>query len=138
MQKIGLIWILLHFSLVLWSNSSTPNPSSINHSTTSTYTPVASSNENKNPEEVRETMKQWSRQLGVTCTHCHNLDNFKDDAKPFFKISLKHKQMVKVLQEEVFSERDKGNVLKVKVDCYMCHRGKEIPAYLEPPAQLTK
>jgi hypothetical protein len=46
--------------------------------------------------------------------------------------------MVKVLQEEVFSERDKGNSLKVKVDCYMCHRGKEMPAYIEPPVQLTK
>lgn len=88
--------------------------------------------------EVREKMMVWSRQLGVTCVYCHNLDNFKDDKKNAFKVSLSHSHMVKVLQEEIFHERDKGNVLKVKVDCYMCHRGKDQPSYSEPPNRLTK
>lgn len=88
--------------------------------------------------DTRERMMNWSRQLGVTCIHCHNLDNFKDDTKLTFKVANKHFQMVKVLQNEVFNDRDKGNELKVKVDCYMCHRGKDIPAYQEPPNQLTK
>ena len=96
------------------------------------------SNKNSPVNETREKMMLWSRQLGVTCVYCHNLDNFKDDTKPTFKISLKHNNMNKILQEEIFNDRDKGNVLKVKVDCYMCHRGKDMPSYQEPPNQLTK
>ncbi len=88
--------------------------------------------------EVREKMMVWSRQLGVTCVYCHNLDNFKDDTKSAFKVSVRHNQMVKTLQEEVFQDRDKGNALKLKVDCYMCHRGKDQPSYKEPPNLLTK
>lgn len=92
-----------------------------------------------NPEsEVKERMMNWSRQLGVTCVYCHNLDNFKDPIKPAFKVADQHQKMVRVLQEEVFHDRDKGNVLKVKVDCYMCHRGKQLPDYQEPPNFLTK
>jgi hypothetical protein len=88
--------------------------------------------------EIRTKMMAWSRQLGVTCVHCHNLENFKDKAKLTFKTALKHSQMVRVLQDEVFTERDKGNALKIKVDCYMCHRGKDLPAYQEPANQLTR
>ena len=90
------------------------------------------------PMETREKMMVWSRHLGVTCVYCHNLENFKDDAKQTFKTSLKHSHMNKILQDEIFSERDKGGILKVKVDCFMCHRGKEVPDYQEPPDQLTK
>lgn len=88
--------------------------------------------------EIKEKMMNWSRQLGVTCIYCHNLENFKEDKKLSFKISLKHDKMVRVLQEEVFDERDNAHALKVKVDCYMCHRGQQRPDYQEPPNKLLK
>ncbi|MEY4617000.1 MAG: hypothetical protein RJB66_1960 [Pseudomonadota bacterium] len=88
--------------------------------------------------EMKEKMILWSRQLGVTCVHCHNLENFKDDHKLSFKTALKHEKMGKVLQEEVFNDRDAGHELKVKVQCYMCHRGLQWPEYIEPPNSLTK
>lgn len=125
---IFLILIATHF-ISFVSNSKTTPTSNID---------AIDSNMMSQTSKDKDTMIHWSRQLGVTCIHCHNLDNFKDDSKPNFKISFKHNQMVKVLQEEVFSERDKGNALKVKVDCYFCHRGKEMPDYIEPPVQLTK
>jgi hypothetical protein len=87
---------------------------------------------------MKEKMILWSRQLGVTCVHCHNLENFKDDHKLSFKTALKHEKMGKVLQEEVFNDRDAGHELKVKVQCYMCHRGLQWPEYIEPPNSLTK
>lgn len=122
-----------------YSNSSAPTSSpAASNSSGTTEDPLAAVNTNAKTISTKEVMIQWSRQLGVTCIHCHNLDNFNDDSKLNFKIALKHTQMVKILQQEVFVERDKGNVLKVKVDCYMCHRGKEMPAYIEPPVQLTK
>ena len=88
--------------------------------------------------EIKEKMMTWSRQLGVTCVSCHNLENFKDDSKLTFKVALKHDKMVRVLQEEVFNERDHAKELKVKVQCYMCHRGQQNPDYKEPPNKLTK
>lgn len=134
------IKIFLGLSLLIpistYSNSS--HSSNATESTPTTDSAPITSNSKISPTNNKEIMIQWSRQLGVTCMHCHNLDNFNDDSKHNFKIALKHNQMVQILQQEVFAERDKGNVLKVKVDCYMCHRGKEMPAYIEPPLQLTK
>ncbi len=88
--------------------------------------------------DEKEKMKVWSRQLGVTCNYCHNLENFKDDSKETYKTSLKHQQVVKILQDQIFNEHDKANLLKVKVDCYMCHRGSDKPNYIEPPLKLIK
>lgn len=88
--------------------------------------------------DMKERMKNWSRQLGVTCVYCHNIDNFKDDSKQSYKTSLKHYQMTKVIQEDVFNKRDQAGILKVKVDCYMCHRGEDKPSYNEPPLKLIK
>lgn len=131
------ITVVLFFLSFLFSNQLYSNSSHSKATPESNPTSVSATKTPSQPTD-KETMIHWSRQLGVTCIHCHNLDNFKDDSKPTFKVSFKHFQMVKVLQEEVFSERDKGNSLKVKVDCYFCHRGKELPDYIEPPVQLTK
>lgn len=126
------IFFIIGILIPIGTYSTPPNSSD------TTETPSITPNSKIPLSHNKEIMIQWSRQLGVTCMHCHNLDNFNDDSKLNFKIALKHNQMVKILQQEVFVERDKGNVLKVKVDCYMCHRGKEMPAYIEPSLQLTK
>lgn len=88
--------------------------------------------------ELRKQMLDWSRHLGVTCIFCHDTNNFKNDEKATFKVGLKHKSLVRLLNEEVFTERDKGGTLKVVADCYMCHRGKSTPQFKEPPQNLMK
>jgi hypothetical protein len=88
--------------------------------------------------ELRKQMLDWSRHLGVTCIFCHDTNNFKNDEKAAFKVGLKHKSLVRLLNEEVFTERDKGGTLKVVADCYMCHRGKSTPQFKEPPQNLMK
>ncbi len=75
--------------------------------------------------QVRERMQVISRQLGVTCTHCHNLKNFKSDEKKSFKVARKHMEVLEWLNTKGFA----GNP---KVDCYMCHRGKAQPDFHEP------
>lgn len=89
-------------------------------------------------QDVRKQMMTWSRQMGVTCVYCHNQNNFKSDEKQTYKIAKKHWQMVRLLNEEVFTERDKGGALIIEADCYMCHRGLNIPKYKEPPQNLMK
>lgn len=75
-------------------------------------------------ESTRKEMIEISRQLGVACTYCHNVKNYKDDSMKTFKISHDHSEMVKVLNRD-FSKK------VPKVDCYMCHRGQAIPDYKE-------
>ena len=78
-------------------------------------------------EIVREEMIEMSRHLGVTCTECHQVKNFKDDTKSTFKIALEHKKLVQVLKSNGMDGIGKNPM----ADCFMCHRGKLKPDYLE-------
>ncbi len=77
-------------------------------------------------EVVREEMIEMSRQLSVTCTECHRVDNFKDNKKPSFKIAKEHLEIVQLLKSKGFDGKA-GPV----ATCYMCHRGALKPAYKE-------
>lgn len=73
---------------------------------------------------VREEMVLISRQLGVTCTHCHDTNNFRSSAMPTHKIAKEHMRITSWLNKSGFKGRPKA-------DCYLCHRGKAIPDYIE-------
>lgn len=80
----------------------------------------------KSEEEiVRKQMVQWSQELGVTCTECHNIKNFKENSFKSFKVGQEHARIVSVMKEHGF-DGIKGPL----ANCYMCHRGT-----LRPPAQ---
>lgn len=79
-------------------------------------------------EEIRKEMISISSQLGVTCTECHNVKNFKDDSKKSFKVSLKHLKMVELLKLNGLS----GNNSEPEASCFMCHKGKLRFKYKEP------
>ena len=75
-------------------------------------------------------MNILSRQLGVTCNHCHNTKNYRDQSNPNWKIGKKHIEIVDMLNDKyktAFSE---------KVDCYMCHKGTAKPEFKEKPAKF--
>jgi hypothetical protein len=66
---------------------------------------------------TRQSMIQISKQLGVTCTHCHDPKNFKSDALPTWKTAKDHIRVTQLLNsKEGFS----GNP---RVDCFTCHQG---------------
>lgn len=75
--------------------------------------------------EVRQSMVDMSRQLGVTCVYCHKMENFKNGDKEAFKIAESHMKIVADLN----SRRLRG---LPKVDCYMCHQGHAKAPYKEP------
>lgn len=79
-------------------------------------------------EEIRKEMISISSQLGVTCSECHNVKNFKDDSKKSFKVSLKHLKMVELLKLNGLS----GNNSEPEASCFMCHKGKLRFKYKEP------
>jgi hypothetical protein len=83
----------------------------------------------KSEEEiVRKQMVQWSQDLGVTCTECHNIKYFKENSFKSFKVGLEHAKMVSIMKENGF-DGIKGPL----ANCYMCHRGT-----LRPPAQTPQ
>ena len=85
----------------------------------------------KDPElEQRDFMIKISRQLGVTCIYCHDVNNFKDRSLATYKVSAEHIHMVNLLNQRSFTAKNGA-----RADCYMCHRGKSIPDYKEPPTQ---
>lgn len=81
-----------------------------------------------NEEKIREEMINISRELGVTCTECHNVQNFKDDSKKTFKVSKEHMKITQMLKENGFNGKNNAPA----ATCYMCHRGKLMPEYKEP------
>jgi hypothetical protein len=76
-------------------------------------------------DRYRDTMIVISRQMGVTCTHCHDSKNYRDASKPTFPIAKKHMEMVDMMNAQFKS------AFTQRVDCYMCHRGQAIPDYKE-------
>lgn len=78
---------------------------------------------------VREAMLKMSKQLGVTCNFCHDLQNFRSDKNDKFKIAKDHMRIVDLLNSQGFSGAGKRTV---KADCFLCHRGKAVPDYKEP------
>jgi hypothetical protein len=78
-------------------------------------------------DQIREQMITISRELGVTCTECHRVTNFKDSAKKTFQVGREHMKLTQMLKENGFDGK-KGP----EATCYMCHRGRLIPDYKEP------
>lgn len=77
-------------------------------------------------ENVREQMLRITKELGTTCTECHNTNDFKSDAKETFKIAAKHLKIVAALRANGFDGKNGP-----EANCYMCHR-----AQLRPPARM--
>lgn len=79
-----------------------------------------------NEDKVRQEMTVISRQLGVTCTECHNIQNFASNEKKSFKIAKDHIRITETLRSSGFDGK-KGP----EASCYMCHQGKLLPGYKE-------
>lgn len=83
-------------------------------------------------ENIREEMITISRELGVTCTECHNVQNFREGSKKSFKIGKEHMKLTQMLKDNGFDGKNGPTST-----CFMCHRGKLMPDYKEPTEQKT-
>jgi hypothetical protein len=91
------------------------------------YSPSYSQKKEDPDLAMREYMLKISRQLGVTCNHCHNVKNFKDNKMQNWKTSKEHMKIVHLLNTEGFVSPNAP-----KADCYMCHQGKAKYQFQEP------
>ncbi len=81
----------------------------------------------KSEDKIRAEMIVISRQLGVTCNTCHDVQNFKSEEKKDFKVAREHMKIVALLQEHGMNGRSSP-----EATCYMCHHGKLSPDFAEP------
>jgi len=89
------------------------------------------------PQDLLATMHQFTQQLGVHCSFCHEVNSqthhpdFVSDAKPEkaaarVMMRMTHDLNTKYLAQ--LSDRDPGE----KVTCGTCHRGQAMPAEFTP------
>lgn len=76
-------------------------------------------------DKYRDQMIVISRQLGVTCTHCHETKNYRDSSKKTHAIAKSHMELVDMINAKY------KNSFSEKVDCYMCHKGVAKPEFSE-------
>lgn len=82
-------------------------------------------------EKIRDEMLVMSRQLGVTCSECHNVQNFPSDEKKAFKVAKDHLRIVETLRDAGFDGK-KGP----EASCFMCHQGTLRPKFQEDLSKL--
>lgn len=70
----------------------------------------------------------YSRSLGVTCTHCHDVTRFEADDKAEKKIAREMANMVRDLNGKTLPAIPGLKSEKPTVNCTTCHRGQIKPA----------
>lgn len=70
----------------------------------------------------------FSRSLGVTCTHCHNPDDFASEEKPQKEITRRMMAMAGTINGELLAKIENLESEKPTVNCTTCHRGQVKPA----------
>jgi hypothetical protein len=81
-------------------------------------------------ENLPLAMNSWSRALGVSCDHCHNTNDFADDAKQKKEISRQMVEMGTMISQKL--KTIKGLSERPIVNCTTCHRGDLKPALRLP------
>ncbi len=89
--------------------------------------------------QLIDTMKSFTRALGVRCTQCHvgeeekplSTYDFASDAKPDKLIARDMMRMVHRLNTKELPAI--GGLTEPKVTCFTCHRGSKEPATVPPP-----
>ncbi len=80
-------------------------------------------------QEMRKYMKSISKDLGVRCNFCHDLNDksIDTDLKNISRMMIKMQQE---LNKNYFSANIDSNKSSIKkITCWTCHRGSHIPEY---------
>ena len=79
----------------------------------------------------------YSRSLGVTCTHCHIVDEWEKDDKPTKQTARDMALMVRTINNDLLKNIKNLQNEKPVINCTTCHRGQTRPA-LDLPEGATK
>ena len=71
-------------------------------------------------KEIIQNMESISAQLGVSCTECHDVKNYKKADKKSFQVAKDHIRITQILIDSGMN----GQNGQPKANCYMCHQGQ--------------
>ena len=75
-------------------------------------------------------MKQISRELGVKCSYCHDMDDASIDTKEK-EITREMIKLTKNLNISFNSESIEHADFKTYISCWTCHRGNVKPEHIK-------
>ena len=81
--------------------------------------------------EMKKYMKSISKDLGVKCSHCHDMDDKSLDS-PEKDITREMIKLTRYLNELLNSQSNDTLKHKTHVTCWTCHYGKLEPASKRP------
>ena len=79
----------------------------------------------KSKGEMRKYMKSISKDLGVKCSHCHDMDDKSLDT-PEKEIAREMIVLTRQINEYLFSLQEQDTIAKknqTAVSCWTCHKG---------------
>ena len=92
-------------------------------------------------EQLVDTMRLFSRSLGVHCDHCHEVSmekqDWASDKKDAKNAARNMMKMVHEINTEFMPKTEAlpGEKSGDKVNCWTCHRGEKEPAQGPPPEE---
>tara|TARA_Y100000814_G_scaffold230373_1_gene174256 strand:- start:911 stop:1252 length:342 start_codon:yes stop_codon:yes gene_type:complete len=85
----------------------------------------------KTKSEMKKYMKQISKDLGVRCSHCHDLDDKSID-NPQKEITREMILLTKYLNDTLNSVSSEHKDYKTHISCWTCHHGNLKPEHVRP------
>jgi hypothetical protein len=79
-------------------------------------------------ENLLLAMNSWSRALGVSCNHCHDVNNWALDTNPQKNIARQMSEMTTNINKEYLRNIKGLPEGKHIINCTSCHNGKLKPA----------
>ena len=81
--------------------------------------------------EMRKYMKSISKDLGVKCSYCHDMDDKSLDT-PEKDITREMIKLTRYLNDVLNNEKEDTTNYATYVTCWTCHYGKTQPASIRP------
>ena len=72
-------------------------------------------------------MNYWGEALGISCTHCHNTNDWASDEKQTKNIARGMYELRQIINKRISFEIEDLKEVKPLVNCGTCHRGNAIP-----------
>ena len=72
--------------------------------------------------EMKKYMKSISKDLGVKCSHCHDIDDKSIDT-PEKEIAREMMILTRQINDYLYSLYDEKDEMIVSVSCWTCHKG---------------
>ena len=77
----------------------------------------------KSKEEMRKYMKSISKDLGVKCSHCHDMDDKSIDT-PEKEIAREMMILTRQINDYLYSLHTEKDEMIISVSCWTCHKGE--------------